>query len=203
MGTLPEMPGKTYRAMLLLPAAWWLYEIFTGQYGADPAKTYNHATGELALYYLLGNLFLGTLVGFGLRFPAWLRFLLLGRRFLGVVTFLYLAAHVFLYLAMEGFEAQAFTQLVTKLYLILGAVAWLILFFMAVTSNDFSVRRLGFRRWKALHRFVHLAAALVTVHVLLIEKGDRAKFASFFVLLWVAQLGCFVWKKLKGNGTKA
>ena len=198
MGTFSLMTGKTYRAMLLLPAAWWLYEIFTGQYGADPAKTYNHATGELALYYLLGSLFLGTLVGFQLRFPAWLRFLLLGRRFLGVVTFLYLAAHVFLYLAMEGFELQAFTQLVTKLYLILGLAAWLILLAMAVTSNDFSLRRLGFRRWKLLHRFVHLAAALVTVHVLLIEKGDRVKFASFFLLLWCAQAGCFAWRKLRG-----
>lgn len=192
------MPGKAYRAILLLPLLWWGYEILTGQYGADPAKTYNHATGEMALYYLLGNLLLGTLVGFGVRFPAWLRFLLAGRRFLGVVTFVFLVCHVFLYLAMEGFERQAFVQLVTKLYLAFALGAWVILFSMAVTSNDFSLRRLGFRRWKLLHRLVHVAALLVMGHVLLIEKSDTVKFGSLFALLWVAQVGCFVWRKTIG-----
>jgi sulfoxide reductase heme-binding subunit YedZ len=197
MGPLPCMIGKAYRAMLLLPLLWWGYEISTGQYGADPAKTYNHATGDFALYYLLGNLFLGTLVGFGIRFPAWLRFLLLGRRFLGVVTFVFLGFHVFLYLAMEGFALQGFTQILTKLYLIFAFAAWLILFFLALTSNDFSLRLLGFRRWKFLHRFVHLAALFAMGHVLLIEKIDTVKFGSYFALLWMAQGTCFVWRKVK------
>ena len=191
------MPGKAYRAILLLPLLWWGFEILTGQYGADPAKSYNHATGQFALYYLLGNLFLGTLVGFGVRFPAWLRFLLAGRRWLGVVTFVFLLFHVFLYLAMEGFEKQGFVQLFTKLYLSLALGAWVILLLMAVTSNDFSVRRLGFRRWKILHRFVHLAAFLVMGHTLLIEKSDTVKYGSLFALLWAAQAGCFVFTKVK------
>lgn len=190
------MMGKAFRVILLLPAAWWIYEIATGNYGADPAKHYNHETGELALYYLLLNLAIGAAIGFGLRFPAFLRFLLTGRRFLGVTTFVYLVFHVFLYLAMEGFEAQAFTQIVTKLYLILGASAWLILLALAVTSNDFFVRKLG-RNWKRLHRFVHLAAALVTAHVLLIEKSDLVKFGALFVLLWALQAACFVYRKTR------
>lgn len=189
--------SKAFRVILLLPAAWWIYLISTGQYGADPAKSFNHKTGEMALYYLLGNLVLGALVGFGVRFPAPLRFLLLHRRFLGVTTFVFLICHAFLYLAMEGFAAQGFVQLVTKLYLILGLSAWLILLVLTLTSNDFSLRKLGFRRWKFIHRFVHLAAAIVTVHVLLIEKGDVVKWGCIFALLWALQVGCFVYRKMK------
>jgi methionine sulfoxide reductase heme-binding subunit len=189
------MMGKAFRLLLLLPAACWLYEIFSGQYGADPAKHYNHETGELALYYLLLNLGIGAAIAFGYRFPALLRFLLTSRRFLGVTAFVFLVAHAFLYLAMEGFEAQAFTQLATKTYLILGASAWLILLLLALTSNDLSVRKLGAKRWKVLHRFNHLATALVTVHVLLIEKSDRVKFGLFFILLWSLQGARFVYRK--------
>lgn len=191
------MLGKVFRVALLLPAAWWIYEIATGQFGADPAKHYNHQTGDLALYYLLLNLAVGAAIGFGFRFPALLRFLLTGRRFLGVTTFVILMAHVFLYLAMEGFALQAFTQIVTKLYLILGVSAFSILFLLAITSNDFSVRKLGGKNWKRLHRFVHLSAALITVHVLLIEKADLVKFGSLFILLWSLQLACFVYRKTK------
>ncbi len=187
--------SKAFRVILLLPAAWWIYLISSGQYGADPAKDFNHRTGEFALYYLLANLVLGILVGFQLRFPAPLRFLLLERRFLGVTTFGFLVAHVFFYLALEGFALQGFAQVATKLYLIFGASAWLILFTLALTSNDFSLRKLGFRRWKFLHCFVHLAAALVTAHVLLIEKGDVLYFGMIFALLWVLQVACFTYRR--------
>lgn len=181
------MPSKIFRIALLLPAAYWTYLIFFGSLGADPAKTLNHKSGELALYYLLLNLLVGVLLSFSFRFPRALRFLLANRRFLGVVTFLYLLGHVFFYFTMEGFAPQAFVQLYTKLYLILAAGAWLILFVLALTSNNFSVRRLGARRWKLLHRLVYLAAALITAHVLLIEKSDLIKFGALFVLLWVLE----------------
>lgn len=197
MGTLGSMLGKAYRAILLAPILWWAFRIVMGRYGADPAKSFNHATGEMALYYLLGNLALGALIGFGVRFPAWIRLVLLGRRWLGVVTFVFLVFHVFFYLAMEGFEGKAFVQAVTKLYLIFGLSAWVILLLMALTSNDFSLRRMGFKWWKRLHRFVHLAAFFVMGHTLLIEKGDLVKYGCLFALLWALQAGCFLWRKMK------
>jgi sulfoxide reductase heme-binding subunit YedZ len=181
------MLGKIYRVALLTPIPYWVYWVFWAAHGPDPAKTLNHKTGDIALYYLLGNLAIGVLIAFRIRLPSWLRFPLAHRRFLGVLTFVVLVLHVLLYLTMEGFARQGFVQLVTKLYLILGFSAFLILFVMALTSNDVSVRRLGFRVWKRVHRFVYLASALVTVHVLLIEKIDKRLFGVLFVLLWLAQ----------------
>jgi sulfoxide reductase heme-binding subunit YedZ len=88
---------------------------------------------------------------------------------------------------MEGFTRQSLLQIPTKLYLTLGFGAMLILLVMAITSNAFSMRRLGGKNWKFLHRSVYLASALVTVHVLLIEKIDLRLFKALFAALWIAQ----------------
>ncbi len=181
------MLSKAFRVAVLVPAAYWIYLIYSGSIGADPAKTLNHLTGEISLYFLLLNLLVGVLIAFRVRLPTFLRFLLTNRRFLGVITFVYLIFHVLLYLTMESFEAQAFTQLYSKLYLALGLSAWLILLVLALTSNNLSVRILGGKRWKRLHRFVYPASALITAHVLLIEKTDLVKFGALFILLWIVQ----------------
>ncbi len=181
------MLSKFFRVLLLLPAAYWIYLIFFGDLGADPAKNLNHRTGEIALYYIMLNLLVGILISFKVKFPAYLRFILTNRRFLGVLTFTILFFHVGLYFAMEGFEKTAFVQLVTKTYLILALIAWLILLVLAVTSNDFSVRKMGGKRWKLLHRTVYVASLFFSLHILLIEKTDLIKYGIILGTLWVLQ----------------
>lgn len=172
----------------MLPFLWLSWELYSGQVGADPAKYLIHKLGQWALYYLLLNLLLGALISYSFKFPKFLRFLLINRRWLGVTTFFYLIFHFVLYLVLEGFEKQAFTQIIEKNYLILGTSAWLILLVLTLTSNNISVRSLGARNWKRLHRLVYLASALITIHVLLIEKADLIKYGILFAVLWTLQI---------------
>lgn len=164
-----------------------MYLILLTDLGADPAKNLNHKAGEVALYYVLLNLLIGILIGFKVKFPIKLRFLLLQRRYLGVLSFFILVFHVFLYFAMESFEPKAIEQLLTKDYLIFGGLAFFILLIMALTSNDFSVRKLTNRIWKRLHRFVYLASFFFMAHILLIEKTDLIKYGILFAMLWLLQ----------------
>lgn len=180
--------GWIFRISLLVPVLFFAFWLVTGEMGADPAKTLNQRMGQFGLYYLALNLAVGALIASPVRFPKSLRFLAANRRWLGVVTFLYLVLHVLLYLTMEGFETQGFTQIVTKTYLILGFGAFLVMAALAATSNDLSVRKLGFRRWKLLHRMVYLATAAVTAHVMLIEKADLIFYGIFFAVLWLIQV---------------
>lgn len=53
-----------------------------------------------------------------------------------------------------------------------GFVAWLILVPLAVTSTSRWVRRLGYVRWKRLHRLVYAAALLGVVHFVWRVKAD-------------------------------
>jgi len=183
-----KLTSWIFRILLLIPFVWLGWEFYSDQIGADPAKYLNHKMGQWALYYLLINLVIGALISYSVKFPKFLRFLLINRRWLGVTTFFYLIFHFLLYLTLEGFEKQAFTQILDKTYLLLGSSAGMILLILAMTSNNFSVKKLGAKNWKRLHRSVYVASALITVHVLLIEKADLIKYGILFSLLWVLQL---------------
>lgn len=180
-----------FRIFVLLPWIYWIYAMLTNQIGADPAKVLNHKMGQIAFYYILLNLFLGWLLAMSTKFqfkiPTQMRFLLTSRRYLGVVSFFYLILHVLLYLTLEGFEAKAFTQIFSKIYLIFAIIAFFIMLMLALTSNDFSVRKLGLKKWKNIHRFIYFAMIAISFHVLLIEKADLVQFGSVLIIYWLMQ----------------
>ncbi len=64
--------------------------------------------------------------------------------------------------------AAAFLSPKHQLALLCSSLAFIILLAMAATSVDKIIAIMTFRRWKKLHRFVHLAAILVVVHAFLI-----------------------------------
>jgi len=70
----------------------------------------------------------------------------------------------------EGDFNVAIKQMLEKPYLWFGLSGLLILFVLAVTSNNWSMRKLKYKRWKGLHKFVFLAFFLISIHILLIEK---------------------------------
>ncbi len=179
--------NKLFRLALLLPLFFWVYQIFFGNLGAEPTKELNHQTGFISLIYLSLNLWIGILWSFWKKWPASWRSLLGERRFLGVLTYFILIGHVFFYLALEAFEFKALQQIVEKTYLIFGGFAFLGMTILAFTSNNFSVKKLGGKRWKLLHRMIYFVTVLVSVHVFLIEKADLPLFAMILVPLWLAE----------------
>lgn len=172
---------------------YWLARIFTGNLGASPALKLNHKLGLITLALLTANLALGILLDVLRPAPAWIRFWISERRYWGVSGFLVLLIHVFFYFLNEGFEAKAWSQLVTKTYLIFATLSFLVLAVLALTSNQWSVRKLGGRGWKRLHRSVYLAQWLLMGHILLIEKADLIFYGSWLGLLAAAQLLRLLW----------
>jgi sulfoxide reductase heme-binding subunit YedZ len=67
-----------------------------------------------------------------------------------------------------------------------GFAALLCLAPLALTSTDGWLKRLGYRRWKLLHRLVYVAAALAVIHFAWRVKADMKRpllFAGVFVVL--------------------
>ncbi len=188
MVSLKKWQNKFFRLSLFFPFIYWAYLIFFGDLGAQPAQRLNHLTGKFSLYYFLANLWLGVLLSYKLKWPRWLLFLPQERRWLGVVNFIIICCHIFLYFTLEAFEPKALEQIYTKTYLIFGALAFLIFLLLAATSNNISVRLLGLVRWKWFHRSAYLAAVLVTFHIFLIEKADLILFAALTVPMWLGQI---------------
>src|SRR5262249_56590025 len=82
--------------------------------------------------------------------------LLLVRRMVGVAAFVYVAAHLALYVVDQAFDLEkVVVEIALRFYLTIGFSALAILSAMAATSTDAMMRRLGGGRWRRLHQLAY------------------------------------------------
>lgn len=154
---------------LFLPAAWVAYRYATDRLGSRPLDEALLEIGQ----WTLRIVFLALAVSPVSRMLAWPR-LNLVRRMLGVGAFAYIAIHFSIYIVSEAYNLRAVaSEILHHVYLSIGFVALLGLAALAATSTDGMVRRLGPRRWQALHRFVYLIGFFGVVHFFLQSKLDE------------------------------
>ena len=147
----------------LLPFIWLFWAASQGQFSADPAKDIQHFTGRMALKFLLATLLVSPLARYAKQ-PLLIR----TRRLLGLWCFAWATLHLTSYALLElGINNLALlgSELVTRPYLTLGIVSWLVLLALTLTSTQYAQRKLG-RRWQLLHNFVYLVAILAPIHYL-------------------------------------
>src|SRR5215467_4203813 len=149
-------------SLLVIPA-------FTGDLGANPAEQLLHRSGEIAIWTLGAVLSLSPL---RVLFPRSrvVNALNRHRRAIGVSVCVYGLIHFGFHLLYEG-DAQAIARSFSKPFIWVGLAGLSILLVLALTSNNFSIRKLGGRNWKRLHRLAYLAAALLIYHQAIAGKG--------------------------------
>ncbi|HEX4500905.1 MAG TPA: protein-methionine-sulfoxide reductase heme-binding subunit MsrQ [Scandinavium sp.] len=173
-----------------LPLVWLFWSASQGYFSADPAKDIQHFTGRMALKLLLATLLVSPLARYAKQ-PLLIR----TRRLLGVWCFAWATLHLTSYALLElginnlGLLGQ---EVVSRPYLTLGLVSWLILLALAVTSFQRAQRKLG-PRWQKLHNFVYLVAILAPIHYLWSVKILSPQ----PVLYAVAALALLVWRYKK------
>jgi sulfoxide reductase heme-binding subunit YedZ len=164
----------------LVPLAAILVRATRGELGADPIAQALNQLGLVALVFLVAALAatpLKTL--FGWTWPIRLR------RMLGVFAFSYAALHVVTYTALDqGFDWAAIWADVTKRkFIYVGFATFVLLVPLAITSTNGMVRRLGFVRWKQLHRLAYVATALAVVHFTWRVKKDMREPLAYGAVL--------------------
>jgi sulfoxide reductase heme-binding subunit YedZ len=82
-------------------------------------------------------------------------------------------------------------DVVMRPFITIGMATFLMLLVLAVTSNRFSIRRLG-RRWQKLHRLVYVAAICAVIHFWWLVKADTTEPQRWAVAVGVL-LGFRVW----------
>jgi sulfoxide reductase heme-binding subunit YedZ len=175
-------------AAALAPIGLLAFDASAHRLGANPIEAVLNRLGFWTLTFLTLSLAPTPLHRWG--GPAWpLRL----RRLLGVTAFAYAALHFSWYLGVDQFfdlDVVA-ADVVKRPFITVGFAALLVLLPLAVTSTDGWVRRLGFPRWKALHRLAYAAALLGLVHFAWRVKADRLKptlFAAAIGILLLARL---------------
>lgn len=155
--------------------AWWLYQAASGQLDPDPGKILVDRLGLGALVFLLITLSMTPLQ----RLTGWSGWIVV-RRQLGLWCFAYIVLHLTSYMVfILGLDwGQLGVELRKRPYIIVGALGFLGLLALAVTSNRYSQRRLG-ARWKKLHKLVYGVLGLGLLHFLWIVRSDLKEWAIY------------------------
>jgi sulfoxide reductase heme-binding subunit YedZ len=169
----------------LLPAPWFLYLGLTGGLGVEPIKALEHELGLFALQLLIAGLCVTPLRRFaGVNL---IRF----RRAIGVMAFTYVALHLLVWLVLDvQAPARIWADIVKRPYITIGMTGFLLLLPLALTSNNWSVRRLG-PKWRQLHKFTYIAVLLGAVHFVMLRKGFQIEpllYLAAIVILLAARL---------------
>ena len=164
----------------LAPISWLVWQGFQGDLTADPVKYITHFTGRTTLAILLITLSVTPVR----RLTGWNR-LVKARRLIGLFSFFYAVIHLLIYLAFDrGFVfAELGEDIAKRPYITIGFTAWLMLLALAVTSPQAMVRRLGGKRWQALHRLIYVIPILGLIHFSWAQKKDIAPVVPFAVAL--------------------
>jgi sulfoxide reductase heme-binding subunit YedZ len=154
-------------------AAWFpvvrlLVKALIGDLTANPIQYIEQQTGYAAIVFLFLSLActpLNSLFGW--------RELLQRRRALGLYAFMYAVIHVVIFADLDyGLAWSLIVETVLqKPYIVVGALAFLLLIPIAFTSFDVWKMRLK-KNWKRLHTLVYVIAPLVVLHYAWGRKGN-------------------------------
>lgn len=173
-GTLSPRQFSLLKAALfllcLVPAAAMLTAVFfSSQPPSDPAEFLARETGENALRLLIITLAMTPLrLIFNRPGPIKLR------RMFGLFAGFYTLCHflVYLFIDLQLDFALLWEDIVDRKYIAVGFAAALLMLPLALTSNDFSIKKMGFKAWQKLHRAIYPIALLGGIHYLWIQRGE-------------------------------
>lgn len=134
-----------------VPAVWYFWLGATGQIPGNVVKEFEHLLGIWALRFLIAALAvtpLRDLAGINL-----MRY----RRALGLLAFWYVTMHFATYMILDqnlNFSA-ILADIAKRPFITIGMACLVLLMPLALTSNAFSIRRLG-PNWNRLHRLSYV-----------------------------------------------
>ena len=137
--------------------------------GANPVNFAILTTGMSALTFLLL-----TLAVTPLRKITGLNWIILSRRTLGLYAFCYASLHFLIFFIFDRSLSISGTlsEMVKRQYLLMGITGLLVMVPLAITSTNAMIKRLGGKRWRALHRLVYVAAIAGVIHYYMQVKAD-------------------------------
>lgn len=157
--------------LALIPFALLFYKGLTDDLGANPVEFLTRSTGDWTLRFLLITLCITPLR----KISGW-HWLLRLRRMLGLFTYFYACLHFSIYILDQFFSVESILEdIIERPYITVGFSCFVLLTSLAMTSNNAMIRKLGARRWQALHRLVYVIGIGAILHFLWLVKKDHTE----------------------------
>ena len=158
------------------------WKAYSNRLGANPIEVITHSTGDWTLIFLLVTLAITPLRK--LTGQPWLiRF----RRMFGLFAFFYVTLHFLTYIWLDKFfdVHEMLKDVQKRKFITVGFTGFLLLIPLAFTSTAGWIRRLGGKRWQALHRLIYFSAIAGVIHYWWLVKADIHKPLEYAVVLSV------------------
>jgi len=158
------------------------WKAYAGLLGANPIEVITHSTGDWTLIFLLI-----TLAVTPVRRVTGQIWLIRYRRMFGLFAFFYACLHFTTYIWLDKFfnVHEMLADIAKRKFITVGFAAFLLLVPLALTSTSGWIRRLGGKRWQALHRLIYASAILGIFHYLWLVKADVRRPVEYGAVLGV------------------
>jgi methionine sulfoxide reductase heme-binding subunit len=187
------------------PAAWLVWAVLTGNLSVNPLADITAETGDWTLRFLCITLAVTPIR----RVTGWngaIRF----RRMAGLFAFFYGSLHFLTYVIADRFAgldfpdgfvawstarnlvASVVADIYKRPFITVGFTALSCMVPLAATSTAGMIRRLGGKRWNALHRLVYVSAVAGVVHYWWLVKSDIRRPIAYGVVV-ATLLGFRIW----------
>ena len=156
---------------------------------ANPIEFITHLTGDWTLILVVITLAV-TPARKLLHLPELIRF----RRMLGLFAFFYGLLHFSTWIGLDKFFdwAEMLHDVRKRPFITAGFTGFVLMIPLALTSTAGWIRRLGGKRWLALHRLIYFTAIAGVVHYYWLVKSDVRKplfYGALVALLLVLRVG--------------
>jgi len=173
----------------LIPLGRLVWLGYSDDLGANPIELITRSTGTWALVFLYITLAM-TPLRLITGSAVWIKM----RRMFGLFCFFYASIHFAIWLLLDqSLDLQALIHDVLKRpFITMGFLSLVLLIPLAVTSNTWSVKKLG-RRWSLLHKLIYVIALTVIAHYWWHKAGKNdlqtvSIYAAVITLLLIMRL---------------
>ena len=198
----------------LAPAIYLGWAAYNGRLSANPISDITNETGVWALRFLCITLLLTPL-----RRVTGLNLVSAFRRMVGLYAFFYGTLHFSTYLILDRFAglvdypggmisfttakrviASSIGDIAMRPFITIGFTAFVLMVPLAITSTKGWIRRMGGKKWAALHRLVYVSAIAGVVHYWWLVKADISRPQTYAAIVAVL-LGARLYYRYKKTRT--
>ena len=187
----------------LIPLALLGWKAYSGALGANPIEVITHATGDWTIRFLLITLSITPI-----RKLTGCLWLIRYRRMFGLFAFFYATLHFLTYIWLDKFFDlhEMLHDIAKRKFITVGFTGFVLLIPLALTSTTGWIRRLGGKRWQALHHLIYFSAIAGVIHYWWLVKADirePLKYAAILAVLLGYRIAVWAGPKMSANNAKS
>jgi sulfoxide reductase heme-binding subunit YedZ len=145
--------------------------------GPDPGQEVTESLGIAAFQFLIVTLCMTPLKHWT-GWAGWIRV----RRMLGLFAFFYAVLHVLAFLQFILGWSDLWATFTKRPYIVAGALSFLMLIPLALTSTKGMMKRLG-KSWKPLHKLIYPIAVVAWVHFIWQARSDIGEMVVYGLVI--------------------